>query len=564
MKRFLGTIFSGSVGVFLAAGSVLAGSPDLILRNGDIITLDGNHPSAQALAIKGERIVAVGTDAEITALGSAQTRTIDLAGRTVIPGLVDTHIHAIRGGQTYTFETYWYDQTTLGGALEKLGNAAKDRGPDEWVAVVGSWLPEQFEEKRAPTLDELNAAVPNRPAYVQYLYDYALVNARGIAALRLDGPGSLIPPGISVERDREGRATGRLFGGIGPFNVLFSKIAPSDPAAKKESLQTFFSELNQAGVTGFIDASAGPASSYEPLFALRDEGKLTLHAGYRISAHMPGNEAEWFRQVMSFRPSPHSDGMLHFLGLGESIVFGMNDGVQMGPGFVPTQDARDELLEVALFAAERRIPLEIHAYTDDTARAILDVFEEVNEAHPLHDLRWAIAHLNTGSVETLDRMKRLGLSFTVQMGPYFEAPAILEANGEDVAVMSPPTRQALDRGLVVAGGTDSTRIGVFGVWQAIEYKLTGRSLGAAVQKPSDQLLSREEALRLYTTNAAWIAFEEEERGTLTPGKLADLAVLDRPYMTAPIDEIGATKSELTLLGGKIVHNSGVLAASPGE
>ncbi len=155
-------------------------------------------------------------------------------------------------------------------------------------------------------------------------------------------------------------------------------------------------------------------------------------------------------------------------------------------GFVPTQDARDELREVAHFAAERRIPLEIHAYTDDTARATLDVFEEVNEAHPLRDLRWAIAHLNTGSVETLDRMKRLGLSFTVQMGSYFEAPAILEANGEVVAAMSPPTRQALDKGLVVAGGTDSTRIGVFGVWKAIEYKLTGRSLGAAVQKPSEQ------------------------------------------------------------------------------
>jgi predicted amidohydrolase YtcJ len=361
-----------------------------------------------------------------------------------------------------------------------------------------------------------------------------------------------------VERDVNGRATGKLFGGIGPFNELFARISPSDSESKKTSLQAFLSRLNEVGVTGFIDPAAGPPENYESLFALRDEGKLTIRAGYRIPAQRPGNEAEWFRGTMAFRPPRHSDGMLSFLGLGESLVFGMYDGVQMGPGFNPPPAAREELLKVATFAARRRIPLEMHAYTDDAAKAILDTFETVAKSYSLEGLRWSIAHLNTGSADTLDRMKKLGIAYTVQMGPFFEAPAIRDANASKVAEASPPTRLALDKGLMVAGGTDATRIGVYGVWWAIEYHVIGRSLGGAIQRRTDYLLSRKEALKLYTANAAWIAFDENDRGTLTVGKLADLAVLDKPYMTMPADQIHAIRSVLTLVGGKVVHDSGGL------
>ncbi|GAA4128801.1 amidohydrolase [Aminobacter aganoensis] len=542
----------------LALSAALAQAPDLILRNGEVITMDPANPQAQALAISGERIVAVGSNQDIDALAAKDTQVVDLAGKTVIPGLIDTHVHAIRGGQTFQFETYWYDEGTLEQALAKLSSAAAKRDAGQWVAVVGSWHPDQFSEKRAPTVAELTKAVPDHPAYVQYLYDYALVNAKGIAALRLDEPGAELPPGIVVEKDAEGRATGRLSGGIGPFNVLFARISASGDEQKKASLETFFTKLNEAGVTGFVDPSAGPPASYEPLFALRDAGKLTVRAGYRIPAQRPGNEAEWFAGMMAFRQPHYSDGMVSFLGLGEALVFGMNDGVQMGPGFNPPQAARDELVKVATFAAQKRIPVEIHAYTDDAAKAILDAFETVSKSFPLDDLRWSIAHLNTGSAETLDRMKKLGLAYTVQMGPFFEAPAIKEASGAEVAEASPPTRLALDKGLMVAGGTDSTRIGVFGVWRAIEYQLTGTSLGGTVQRRPDLLLNREEALRLYTSNAAWIAFDEDERGALAAGKLADLAVLDKPYMTVPVEQVHTIRSVLTLLGGKVVYDAKAL------
>ncbi|WP_299842527.1 amidohydrolase [uncultured Paracoccus sp.] len=538
----------------LALGPAAAETADLILRNGRIITMDPGQPRAEAVALAGERILAVGSDAQIAALAGDGVKTVDLEGKTVIPGLIDTHTHAIRGGQTFHDETYLFGITSLPGAFDQLRAAAAERGPEGWVVVGGSWHPNQFEEKRAPTVAELGEALPDHPIYLQYLYDYALVNPKGIELLGLDEPGADLGHGLRIERDADGKATGRLLGGIGSFNMLMGQLTAHDESQRTESLEDFFAALNAAGLTGVIDPSAGSPASYEPLFDLRDQGKLSLRVGYRIPAAVPGSEAEWFQNIMAFRPPHWDDGALAFLGLGENLVFGVNDGVQMGPGFDPSPEARAELVKVATYAAERRIPVEIHAYTDDAARVILDAFEEVAKTNPLDDLRWAIAHLNTGSARTLDRMKALGLAYSVQMGPYFEGPAILEANGPEVSALSPPVRLALDRGIRVAGGTDSTRIGVFGVWQAIEYHLTGTSLGGGVQRPDDQLLTRDEALAMYTRDAAWLAFAEADRGTITAGKLADLVVLDQPYETIPADQVHGIRSVLTLLGGKPVHD----------
>ena len=524
---------------------------DRILFNADIITMDPAHPSAQAIAIRGTDIVGIGTTAAMRKLAGPRTILTDLRGLTVVPGVIDTHIHAIRGGQSFTFESYWYEQTTLAGALAALQAEGAKRGAGKWVAVTGAWHPEQFTERRAPTVEDLSRALPDNPAYVQYLYDYALLNARGIEALGLDTDAPL-PPGIVVERTAEGKATGRLQGGIGPFSALFARISARGEAEVLSSLKAFFSELNQQGVTGFVDAAAGNHTAYTPIFKLWQDRALTLRIAYRASAVTPGNEAANLQNAVAVMPPLFGDGMLKFLGVGEALVFGMNDGVRMGPGFAPTPAAREELLKVARFAAERGYPLEVHAYTDDCAKAILDVFEEVARTQPIRDLRWAITHINTGTEDTFRRMRAVGMFYTVQMGPYFEAPAIRDANSLAVAEASPPTRLALQQGMMVAGGTDSTRIGVVNVWRAIEYHITGRSVGGVIQRRADYLLSRAEALRLYTANAAWVTADEAVRGTLSPGRRADLAVLDGPFMTMPADRIHTLRSVLTLVDGKVV------------
>jgi predicted amidohydrolase YtcJ len=555
--------------VLLAGGLVLAGTgsgvgfpfggkgaeaPDLILVNGVIVTMDEEQPRAGAIAITDDEISAVGSSRSVAKLAGRRTQTINLRGRTVIPGLVDGHTHAIRGGQTFDDETYWLDAGSLEEALARVTEAAGEREPNEWVAVVGSWHPNQFAERRPPTVADLSEASPTNPVYVQYLYDYALVNEAGIEALGLNNSQTPPAPGIVVERDANGQATGRLLGGIGPFNTLVASLLPASFEERKDSLENYFTALNASGVTGFIDDSAGPATSYETLFALSDEGRLSLRAGFRVPAQAPGNESAFFESLMAFRAPRERGGPTPFVGMGEAVVFGVNDGVRMGPGFQATPEALAELREVATLAASRRIPLEIHAYTDDAASQILDVFEQVDAVHPIGDLRWAMAHLNTGSPETIARMRALGMAFSVQMGPYFEGPAILEANGPDVALRS-AARAALDQGLVVAGGTDATRIGDYRVWPAVEFQVTGASLGNAVVRPPDQRMTRIEALRSYTLDSAWLAFDDDDRGSLEEGKLADLAVLDSPYLRVPATRIGDIRALLTLRGGEAVYDS---------
>jgi predicted amidohydrolase YtcJ len=562
-RRATGALAVLLTGGLLAAGTSVGGDfpfggsgaaePDLILVNGEILTMDDEHPRAGAIAVTDDEISAVGSSRSVAKLAGRHTQTINLRGRTVIPGLVDGHTHAIRGGQSFDRETYWLDAGSLEEALSRVTRAAAEREPDEWVAVVGSWHPNQFSEKRAPTVAELSEASPVNPVYVQYLYDYALVNEAGIKALRLNESQTPPVPGIVVERDANGQATGRLLGGIGPFNTLVASILPASFEERKDSLENYFGALNMSGVTGFIDDSAGPAGSYETLFALSDEGRLTLRAGFRVPAQTPGNESAFFESVMAFRAPRERGGPTPFVGMGESVVFGVNDGVRMGPGFQATPEALAELEEVATLAASRRIPLEIHAYTDDAASQILDVFERVDAVHPIGNLRWAMAHLNTGSPETIARMKALGMAFSVQMGPYFEGPAILEANGPEVALRS-AARAALDQGLRVAGGTDATRIGDYRVWPAVEFQVTGASLGNAVVRPPDQRMTRMEALRSYTLDSAWLAFDDDDRGSLEEGKLADLAVLDASYLRVPASRIGDIRALLTLRGGEAVYD----------
>ena len=542
-----------SVGGGFPFGGAGVSEPDLILVNGEVLTMDDERARASAIAVTDDEITAVGSSRSVAKLAGRHTQTINLRGRTVIPGLVDGHTHAIRGGQTFDQETYWLDAGSLREALDRVTRAASEREPNEWVAVIGSWHPNQFREKRPPTVADLTAASPTNPVYVQYLYDYALVNEAGIEALRLNASQAPPVPGIVVERDANGEATGRLLGGIGPFNTLVASILPASFDERKDSLENYFTALNESGVTGFIDDSAGPAASYETLFALSDEGRLSLRAGFRVPAQTPGNESAFFESVMAFRAPRERGGPTPFVGMGESVVFGVNDGVRMGPGFQATPEALAELEEVATLAATRRIPLEIHAYTDDAASQILDVFERVDAAHPIGNLRWAMAHLNTGSPETIARMKALGMAFSVQMGPYFEGPAILEANGPEVALRS-AARAALDQGLVVAGGTDATRIGDYRVWPAVEFQVTGASLGNAVVRPPDQRMSRMEALRSYTLGSAWLAFDDDDRGSLEKGKLADLAVLDAPYLGVPSTRISEIRSLLTLRGGEAVYD----------
>jgi predicted amidohydrolase YtcJ len=532
-------------------------APELVLVNGEVLTMDDNLSSARALAISGGRIVAVGSNADVRALANAQTRVVDVEGRTVIPGLIDAHNHNIRGGLTHSRETYWLDSTSLSDALALLTQAAKQRAASDWVAVVGSWDPNQFTERRAPTVAELTAASPTNPAYVQYLYTYALLNESGIRALGLNESTAPPVPGLQVERDSSGKATGRLLGNvgssIGPFNQLVAKILLGTPQVQQASLAGYLAEIASCGVTGSIDASAGPEAAYPVFFAVRDQGQLPLRAGFRVPAQAEGAEASFYESLMAFRAPWESGGLTPFMGMGEFLNYGTFDETRLSPGFEAPASSLADLEAIATLAATLQVPVEAHAYTDDAASQILDIFEKVNQAYPIGNLRWSIAHLTTGTVATVKRMKALGMALGVQMTGYYAAPTILAEDGAAVADRQ-IARIALDEGVLVAGGTDSTRGGDYRVWPALQYQITGASAGNVIVRSPDQRLTRMETLKMYTISAAWLAFADTDRGSLEPGKLADLAVLDRPYLQVPATQIGQIRSVLTLLGGSPVYD----------
>ena len=529
----------------------------MLLLNGNILTMDRGVPAATALAIRRDVIVYVGSDKEALRHRSANTVVYDLGARTVTPGLIDTHIHAIRGGQSYDTESHWHDKPSLHDALAQLRAEARDRASGQWIAVVGGWHPHQFAERREPTRQELDEIASDRPIYVQYLYDHALLNTRAIRDLRLNE--GMVPPGIEVERDADGHATGKLRGGIVALSALHARISARPEAEKARSLRLFFGELNKSGVTSIVDPAAGDYSAFSPLFSLWRANELTVRVGYRVSVLARSDEAQWFRSALAYLPPGFGDSWLRFVGIGENLVVEMNDGVRQAPGFSPSKGAHEELKKVATLAAERGYSVEIHAYTDDAANRILDVFEEVNRPHALKDLRWSIAHMNTGKPATFERMNRLGVGLTVQMGPYYEAAQIRESNGPASLDGASPARMAISAGVPVAGGTDATRVGDFHVWRAIEFQVAGIPVGEAQAGRRCDCLSRMEALSLYTRRAAWFMNEERGRGTLSVGKLADIAVLDQPFLTMPEQDIHKIRSVMTIVGGRVVHETGAVA-----
>lgn len=285
-------IRKATLAAILIGTSFLAHSQDkadVILYNGKLITMDEQQPNAQALAVKGRHIIAVGNNETVKKWSGPNTKEINLTGQTVIPGLIDAHLHGIRGGRTFLFETYWFDAKNLPDALNKLSQSATKKNTAQWVAVAGSWIPEQFAEKRNPTVQELNQAVPQHPAYIQSLYDYALLNQKAIETLKLNSPQPDVPAGIVIERDDKGLATGKLRGTIGSFNQLFAQISQTSDVEK--NLNAFVRYLNKRGVVGFIDPSAGHEQAYRDFFKLQQQQPLRIRVGYRLSAP-PGNETE--------------------------------------------------------------------------------------------------------------------------------------------------------------------------------------------------------------------------------------------------------------------------------
>jgi predicted amidohydrolase YtcJ len=554
----LKTIVSLCLAMALGAGIATAQTPvaDTVLINGKVVTLDDKSSVVQAVAIRAGRIQAVGSNEEIRKLAGPDTRVVDVGGRTVIPGLMDSHIHAIRAGLTYSVEVSWIGVPSLAKGLERIRDAARTSKPDQWIKVGGGWTDMQFPEKRGPTLDEIKAAAPGRKVYVQRLYNRAWVTPEGLTAMGITKD-TKIPTG-KAELDASGNLTGEFTGSNPAYNFLVEKIPGPTFQDQVEGTKAYFRELNRLGMTAVNDVTGGGLwpVHFQPVQKVWRDGQLTVRVGWHFQPQIRGKEFEMIQQHTAMLPMGFGDDMFRFQGLGESITAAMFDGSTVGAVFNPTDADLAEFEKILTWAAGRGYKAHVHASTNKAAAGIMTIYESINKKTPISNLRWQITHIEDATEETLKRMKALNIGWSVQDRLLYAGTNYKKLMGEAQTLRAPPIKTGLKLGLKVAAGTDSDQVAPYNPFTSLKWLLDGKGIDGTPLRGPEESPNREEALRMYTINSAWFTFDEDKRGNLVPGKYADLAVLSADYMTVPVDKVGDITSYLTLLGGKAVFGDG--------
>jgi predicted amidohydrolase YtcJ len=534
---------------------------DLILVNAKVSTLDRGNPQAQAVAIRDGRFLAVGSEAEVRAAAAPDATVIDARARRVIPGLIDSHMHVIRGGLNYNMELRWDGVPSLADAMAMLRTQVANTPAPQWVRVVGGFTEHQFAERRLPSFDELNAVAPDTPVFILHLYDRALLNA---AALRVVGytRDTPNPPGGEIVRDAAGDPTGLLLANPNA-TILYATLAKGPklpPEFQLNSTRHFMRELNRLGVTGVIDAGGGFQNypdDYAIIEKLHAEDQLTLRISYNLFTQKPKEEladfAGWAKQV---KPG-QGDDAYRMNGAGEMLVYSAADFEDFRvarPEMPPNMEA--DLEPVIRLLAQNRWPWRLHATYDQTIGRALDVFEKVNRDVPFDGLHWFFDHAETISERNIDRIAALGGGIAVQHRMAYQGEDFVARYGERAAAATPPIAKMLAAGLPVGAGTDATRVASYNPWVSLAWLVTGKTVGGLSLYPQANRLDRETALRLWTEANTWFSNEQGKKGQIKAGQLADLAVLSDDYFSVPEDRIAHLGSVLTLLGGKVVHGEG--------
>ncbi|WP_342236175.1 amidohydrolase [Inquilinus sp. OTU3971] len=532
-------------------------APDVILHRGLITTLDRAQPTASAVAITDGAFSAVGADHEVMPLAGPKTRIVDLKGRRVLPGLIDNHLHIIRGGLNFNMELRWDGVRSLADAMAMLKRQVAVTPPPQWVRVVGGFTEHQFAEKRLPTIEELNAVAPDTPVFLLHLYDRAILNA---AALRAVGYGKDTPepPGGEITRGPDGTPTGLLLAKPNAA-ILYATLAkgPKLPFEYQvNSTRHFMRELNRLGVTGAIDAGGGFQNypeDYAVIQKLADDGQLTIRLAYNLFTQKPKAEKDDFLNWTRTSRYRQGDDYFRHNGAGEMLVFSaadFEDFRQPRPDMPPEMEG--ELEEVVRILAENRWPWRLHATYDETISRALDVFERVNQDIPLEGLHWFFDHAETISDRSIDRIAALGGGIAVQHRMAYQGEYFVERYGLGAAAATPPVARMLEKGVKVSAGTDATRVASYNPWVSLSWLITGRTVGGLRITPQHNCLDRETALRMWTENVTWFSNEEGRKGRIAVGQLADLIVPDRDFFACAESEIADTASDLTLVGGKVV------------
>jgi predicted amidohydrolase YtcJ len=537
--------------------------PDMILHNAKVAT-NGVPSFAEAVAIEDGKIIATGSNDEVLRQRGSTTTLIDCSGRTLIPGLNDSHMHPIRGGLNYNMELRWDGVPSLADGLRMLKEQAARTPPPQWVRVVGGWTEFQFAERRMPTLEEINTAAADTPVFVLHLYDRAFLNG---AALRAVGytKDTPAPPGGEIQRDRHGNPTGLLIARPNAM-ILYSTLAKGPKLSHEDQLNStrlFMRELNRFGITSVVDAGGGFQNypdDYEVVRELHSRGELTVRLAYNLFTQRPRQELEDFqRWTRATRPGA-GDDFYRMNGAGEMLVYtaaDFEDFLEPRPEMPVAME--EQLTSVIRHLVQNRWPFRLHATYDETITRALNVYEAVNREIPFEGLHWFFDHCETISDRNIERIKALGGGIAVQNRMAFQGEYFVDRYGERQALRTPPIRRMLEMGVPVGAGTDATRVSSYNPFLSLHWLITGKTVGGTSLYVRSDCLDRMEALRLYTVGSSWFSSEDGKKGALVKGQFADLCVLSDDYFSIPEDEIKRLESLLTIVDGRVVYAAGPFA-----
>jgi len=549
---FKGRLFAASVVALLAFPLVAAAqSADLVLVNGKIVTVDDRFSIAQALAIRGQRIVAVGTNADVDKLRGPQTRTIDLAGRTVIPGLIDNHAHWIRAAEHD--ELRFDGVTSRAHALKLLADRVQATPAGKWIVVLGGWSEEQFtDDPRGFPRDELDRIAPNHPVVLQAVYNHSYLNSAAQAALKIDAT-TPDPPNGTIEKDAGGQPTGAVRG-AGGVAFVAARIPLEDQEAWLANTRKLVTYLNSLGVTAWLDAGGrgmGP-KHYGPYRHLAERGELNIRV-FWTAIRMPATPAQAdavIKEIAEQRPFQGND-YFDLVGWGELVYAPVATQLLRAASNTRPQDL-EQYRRIAEALAAQALYVNSHVEMEAAIDAFLDQHEAVNKVHPIKGLHWSFSHLDQVTEAQLERMKKLGMTAQVHSRPLIQGALMHKVHG-DKAWDMPPFRRVQDSGIHWGLGSDATAVTTSNPFYTLGFAVTGEMIGG--RKVNRQTISREEALIAHTRSNAGILFQEGNIGSLTVGRYADLLVLDRDYLTVPENEIKAIRPLVTMVGGKVVYEA---------
>ena len=492
---------------FAGAAAQNASPADLALVNGKFV--DGRGQVATGLTIRNGRIAGIG---EARALGSA-ARTIDLGGRTVVPGLFDAHVHYLRAGVNPGYEARRIERAfSIAELQQAIDQRAQSVPQGQFITCIGGWNHTQLAEGRRPTVAELDAAAPRHPVYISG-------TGGGTGAItNTFGRAFFASRGVMVDE-----ATGVVAAAQAALAALQAAQTVDD---KRRGMADLNRHANSLGLTGVINS--GNLGDQDHALRLMQENALTIRMRMLLSADSPA-EAE-AAVARSFSPAARAAGndLFRTVGFGERV--GTAD--TMSASFEPTARA----------IARGGVLLHQHSISIKENDFHLDAFRSIARDHPLGSLRWALIHLQSIDEARLKALQDLGAGASAQTWTYF-------GNGG-----GPPFRRIVASGIPAGVGTDSTNVSALDPWLSLYYMTTGRNVAGMLTNDGQQI-SRVEALRLYTEGAAWFSFDEQQVGSFVEGKYADLAVLSQDYLTVPDQAIRKIESVMTLVGGKVVHAS---------